>query len=203
MSLAAHDCDIREPLFEFLERSCEKCRIIEEKQTGKARADAVLVLPDSLCGIEIKSDRDTYARLAGQVKYYDLYYDYNMVAVGSTHGLHIQEHVPEWWGILTVEETAGEWDFYLLRAPKRNPNVQPEKKLDLLWRRELVHILEKNRLPRYRERSKRFVQKKILEKVPSRILWQQVSEELFERDYTTIDEEIEDYREGKTAPGRL
>lgn len=37
-----------------------KVRFLEEKVTGKARADVVMVLPDKVCGIEIKSEVDFY-----------------------------------------------------------------------------------------------------------------------------------------------
>ena len=57
------DADIREPLFNYLEQYYGKVRFLEEKVTGKARADVVMVLPDKICGIEIKSDADTYAWL--------------------------------------------------------------------------------------------------------------------------------------------
>ena len=93
-----HDRDIREPLFEFLEETYGRIRILEEKTMGKSRADIVMVTPEYLYGIEIKSDADTYARLARQVKDYDSYYDYNIVVVGSSHALHIEEHVPDYWG---------------------------------------------------------------------------------------------------------
>ena len=74
-----HDADIREPLFDYLEERIGKIRILEEKQTGRARADVVMVTERYLCGIEIKSDADTYARLKKQVIYYDRYYDRNIV----------------------------------------------------------------------------------------------------------------------------
>ena len=70
-----HDKDIREPLFDFLEEIYGKIRIIEEKTMGRSRADVVMVTPDALYGIEIKSDADTYVRLSGQLKNYDKYYD--------------------------------------------------------------------------------------------------------------------------------
>ncbi len=57
------DKDIREPLFDFLEETYGKIRILEEKTTGRARADVVMITEDKLYGIEIKSDADTYARL--------------------------------------------------------------------------------------------------------------------------------------------
>lgn len=192
--LTAHDSSIREPLFDFLEETYGKIRILEEKRTGKARADVVMVTPGALYGIEIKSDRDSYARLAGQVKNYDLYYDHNIIVAGSSHGLHVEEHVPAWWGIITVEEADGKLDFYFLRRPKRNPKVKAEYKIRILWRPELARIQEKNRLPRYRQKSKQFVQAKLIEKVPSAVLWEQMCEELFQRDYTKIEEEIAGFR---------
>ncbi len=53
------DRDIREPLFLFLEETYGKVRILEEKVTGRARADLVMITPELLYGIEIKSDADT------------------------------------------------------------------------------------------------------------------------------------------------
>jgi hypothetical protein len=147
-----------------------------------------------LYGIEIKSDADTYTRLKKQVRYYDQYYDRNVVVVGSTHAMHVSEHVPEWWGILSVEWINGLIDFYVVRKPQNNPKVLGEKKITILWRPELNRLLEQNALPAYKQKSKLFVQKKLLEKVPGDVLWPMAMEELFERDYNTIGEEIESYR---------
>lgn len=191
-----YDKDIREPLFEFLEEAYGKIRIIEEKRVGRSRADIVMVLPGCLAGIEIKSDADTYARLGRQVKDYDRYFDRNIVAVGSSHAAHVKEHVPEWWGIITVEQTGTGVDFYVMREPKDNPKRNWKRKLSLLWRPELAHIQEVSRMARYREKSKAFVIEKILLKVPGEQLSVLVSEELFERDYTKIDEIIREYKRG-------
>lgn len=189
-----YDKDIREPLFEFLEERYGKIRIIEEKQMGRSRADAVMVLPNALCGLEIKSDADTYARLSRQVRDYDRYFDYNYIVAGTKHAHHVEEHVPDWWGVITVELEEGRPDFYLLREAGENPKVDWKRKMGLLWRPELVHIQERNHLPRYRQKSKDFVIDKILLKVPKERLRGQISDELFERDYTEIEENIRAYR---------
>lgn len=189
-----YDKDIREPLFEFLEERHEKIRIIEEKQMGKSRADVVMVLPGIIAGVEIKSDADTYARLKRQVKDYNQYFDRNYIVAGSTHGMHIEEHVPDWWGIITVELIGSKVDFYLLREAKENPKVNWKKKISLLWRPELVRLQELNQMPKYKEKSKAFVIEKILTKVPQDMLAEQVSETLFERDYTAIDDIIREYK---------
>ena len=192
-----YDKDIREPLFDFLEETYGKIRIIEEKQMGRSRADVVMVMPSALCGIEITSDADTYARLSRQVRDYNQYYDYNYIVAGTSHAGHIAEHVPEWWGIITVELQDGIPDFYLLREPKENPKVNWSRKMSLLWRPELAHIQELNQLPKYKEKSKSFVIEKILLKVEKEQLKEQISGELFERDYNEIEETIRKYKKDK------
>lgn len=192
-----YDKDIRESLFDFLEERYGKTRIIEEKQVGRSRADVILVRPLDLSGIEIKSDADTYARLKRQVKDYDRYFDYNYVAVGSRHGTHIAEHVPPWWGIITIEQEEAGVDFYILREASPNPSRCLRAKLSLLWRPELAHIQKINQMPKYREKSKAFVIEKILSLVPEQLLHEQISHELFERDYTTIEESIRQYRKSR------
>ncbi len=168
--MALLDKDIREPLFQFLEQTYHKIRIIEEKNMGRSRVDD-----------------------------YDRFFDYNFAAVGSSHAGHIEEHIPDYWGIITIDEVDGKPDFYILRKPQLNPRLDPSEKIRILWRPELAHIQELNDMPAYRNRSKLFVEQKILERVPPDVLRAQLSDELFERDYTTIRERINAYR---TANGR-
>lgn len=189
-----YDGDIREPLFIFLEEEYGKVRIIEEKRVGNSRADAIMVTQDGLFGIEIKSDADTYARLASQVKDYDLYFDCNYIVAGSSHATHIAEHVPEWWGIITVDDEAGQPDFYILRRPKVNPQVNPVKKLSILWRPELAQLQALNSMAAYKNKSKLFVIEKLVEKVPQAVLKPQVSDILFERDYNSIADVIYEFK---------
>ena len=218
------DKDIREALFDYLELKYGKTRIFEEKMIGKSRADVIMVITGAIVGIEIKSDADTYTRLDSQIKDYDKYFDYNLVVVGSSHANHIEEHVPEHWGIITVDEVDGKPDFYYLRRPESNKKVKINKKLELLWRPELSIILKKFDMPGYNSQTKPFVRKKIIEwtKLPltktdiakikreakakgieadipeTRIAIKDlnniISEILFERDYEKLLSEIEEYR---------
>ncbi len=188
------DKDIREPLFCFLEEKYGKIRVLEEKRTGRARADVVMVTDSIIYGIEIKSDADTYTRLKRQVENYNLYYDRNYVVVGTSHAMHIEEHVPEWWGIITVENVDNELDFYILREPEENPLIDVHKKLTILWRPEIAHIQQLHRLYAYKNKSKEFVRDYIIESIPSEILAKEVTDELFERDYNKIFEQINEYR---------
>ena len=194
------DKDIREPLFFFLEERYGKIRILEEKNIGSSRADAVMVTEDKLYGIEIKSDADTYARLSRQVEDYDRYYDRNIVVVGSTHAHHIREHVPQHWGVITVELADGEYDFYVLREPSDNILVTYARKLEFLWRPEIAKIQKNHEMPKYERLSKSSVIEKISAwiddgKIPKDTLQLEICELLFERDYNTIFEEINKYRQ--------
>ena len=189
-----YDKDIREPLFEFLEDRYGKVRLLEEQVMGQSRADIVMVVPKALYGIEIKSDADTYARLERQVRDYNLYYDYNMVVVGTSHAAHIEEHVPEWWGIITVEQDGAKTDFSLMREAQLTHKMDWSHKIAIHWRPELAHIQELNRMAAYKQKSKRFVADKIVEKIEPEVLSEQLSEELFERDYTKIWETIQAFR---------
>ena len=195
------DKDIREPLFTFLEETYGKMRIIEEKTVGRSRADVVMVLPEALVGIEIKSDADTYVRLADQVRDYDKYFDMNYVVVGTSHGEHVPEHVPAYWGIITVEVVDDQFDFYILRKPLPNPKVKWKKKLEILWRPELAQIQEWNQMPKYKTLNKAKACDKILERVPEiipeELLRRQVSDVLFERDYSKVQEVLSEYRKGE------
>lgn len=190
-----YDKDIREPLFDFLDDLYGINRIIEEKQMGHSRADVVMVTPEAVYGVEIKSDADTYSRLKRQVRDYNQFYDYNYIVVGTSHAYHVHEHVPKWWGIITVEMVEGKPDFYVLKKPEKNPKVRWKRKLSMLWRPELAHIQQINGMPKYKQRSKDFVINKIIEKIPEEILQFQFCEELMQRDYNEIGKIILEYKE--------
>ena len=218
------DKDIREPLFDFLEERYGKVRILEEKTVGNSRADVVMVIPDKIVGIEIKSDADTYTRLESQVADYDLYFDQNIVVVGSTHAGHVAEHVPDYWGIISVEEydtgiksdTGGKpdaeglkegvsdklthkIDFYVVREMQPNPRADLLRTIRILWRPELAHIQETYSLPMYKVKSKDFVRTLIVDRLPAEIVHHEISEILFERDYAAMIEQIQEFRKAQAA----
>lgn len=195
MENGLYDRDIREPLYLFLEEKYGKIRIIEEKITGRARADAVMVTESALCGIEIKSDADTYARLPGQVREYDKYFDFNFAVVGLSHVSHIEEHLPPYWGVITAERIENGLDFYIMRRPSRNPHREMARKVSLLWRPEMENILVRTHRPSFRGYSKARVISRLKELFTEQELDRLISDALFERDYTLIGEEIERFRE--------
>jgi len=183
-----HDADIRDGLCDFIESGFGKIRFFEELTMGRSRADIVMVTEQGLYGIEIKSDADTYERLSRQIKDYDRFFDYNYVAVGTSHAVHIREHVPDHWGIITVEDDAGRLDCYEMRSPQLSPAVKLTNQLGLLWKRELAALQKENGLYKYSDRSKMYRRRYLLESVDNELLKKQMLEVLFERDYSIFEE---------------
>ncbi len=182
------DADIRPLLFDFLDERHGKVRTYEELYIGDCRADVYAVLPDRTVGFEIKSDADTYARLEKQTRFYDRYCDYCYAVVGGTH-TKIAEHIPAYWGIITVTETEGTFSLSEQRAPEKSPKVETKYKLNLMWRRELALLLLINSLPKYAQKSRKFVADHLIEKVPEETLCTQIYDLLFERDYTVFEDQ--------------
>lgn len=193
-NMQLYDQDIREPLFEYLEDHFGKTRMFEEKRIGRSRADIIMLTDECLIGLEIKSDVDTYDRLKRQVRSYNQFCDRNYIVVGKTHKKHVEEHVPKEWGILVVESDSDYAVINQQREALENLKMKREQQITLLWRPELQRLLAANALPVYKQKSKRFVQQKLLEKVEWPVLKRQMCEELFERDYTLWEEELEKYR---------
>lgn len=186
-----HDGQIREILFDYLDERYGKIRIFEEKNIKSSRADIIAVIDGSIIGMEIKSDFDSYARLATQVKNYDKYCDFNYAVVGRTHKNGVAEHIPAYWGILAVDETEVEPVIYEVRAAEKNPKMKTENKAAFLWKTEMHAILAKNGFPRYVGKSRRFVIGKMTEKIPADKLAYDITDALFERDYSILSEIFE------------
>ena len=186
MPKALADKDIREIVFTYFENNCDKLRIIEEKTIDKCRCDFFVVTPDSIVGCEIKSSRDSYVRLAQQIKAYDRFFDYNYCIVGESHKRGVFEKLPEHWGVISVTD---EGEVSLLRGPLPRKRSLLKKQLSFLWRNELANILRRNRLPRYSQKSKKFIIGRLMDKLAEDRLKAELCEELFERDYTKYDDE--------------
>jgi hypothetical protein len=181
--MVLHDIDIREPLFLYLENLQDKVRFLEEKKIGRARADIVMILPDKVCGIEIKSDADSYTRLPSQIHWYDRFFDENYTVVGSTHASHAHKHVPDYWGIISVEYYKGHFDFLAVRNATPNSNSDIRYKMSILWRKELKNMIIRNKLRGFSMPKRKMIDR-LIERVPNNELQKQISDELFERDYT-------------------
>lgn len=186
-----YDKDMREALFSFFEDSLGNIRFLEEFVMGKSRADAVMVADRELIGFELKSDRDSLARLKKQVKDYDKYYDRNYIVIGAHYQKKIEEHIPEYWGIMLVTE---ENDFIeveeLRKARNKSEHSESTKvlqhQMEFLWREELIHIVKANSLGGVTAYNKKELRKKIIDKLTFEEVKVAMLAELMEREYATI-----------------
>ena len=170
------DKDIREPLFDYLDERYGKVRTIEEKIIGKSRADVLAIVEGEIIGFEIKSDNDTYARLKRQIKDYEHFCNRCYVVVGESH-IHVSEHIPDYWGIIVVNNENVIVDRDAAQCPKvkifdqldlvdrdaaQCPKVKIFDQLDLLWRNELSNIQEKEGLPKLANKRRREIYQRLI-----------------------------------------
>ena len=176
------DKDMREPLFEYLEDRYGKVRIIEEKVIKKSRADVLAIIEGEIIGLEIKSDSDTYTRLARQVKDYDRFCDKCYVVVGESH-IHVSEHIPDYWGIIVINKE----NVIVERDADSCPKVNIMNQLNILWRNELLNIQLKEGLPKLRNSRRADIYKRLIDTAGEPPIKADICEQLFERDYTIFD----------------
>lgn len=107
--------------------------------------------------------------------------------------------MPAHWGIVSVEQQEDHVDFYIVREMQDNPYAQLLRTIRVLWRPELAHIQEKYGLPMYKQKSKDFVRTIIVDRLPVEVVHKEISDALFERDYTAMLAEIQEFRKAQAA----
>lgn len=156
--MAVYDQDIRCALIKSF-------RTIPEYQTdtiiinefdvcgGISRVD-VAVVNGQLHGYEIKSERDNLERLPSQIDSYNLVFDTMTVVVSKNHIDKIKDMVPKWWGVQYVTGTADKLTLHTKRKARPNKAVDAFRVAQLLWRDELIAILDQNTAIKHAYRSK-------------------------------------------------
>lgn len=108
---------------------------------GECRID-LAVVNGKLHGYEIKSDMDTLDRLPVQASAYNEVFDRIHLVVGERHWKKALDLVAPSWGIYVATQTKGRTILREDRPAQDNPNVVARSLARLLWRSELVTILE-------------------------------------------------------------
>jgi len=115
---------------------------------GKCRAD-IAVVNGHLIGYEIKSNNDSLRRLKDQIKSYNTVFDKISIVVGNRHINSIQNHIPRWWGVIaSIRGSRGAVNFDTIRKAQMNKSVEPISIARLLWRNEVIEILQNNKVPK-------------------------------------------------------
>lgn len=110
---------------------------------AKSRID-VAVINGCIHGYEIKSARDTLDRFTTQINIYRQTLQKLTVVAAPEHVAGIMSRAPEWCGVLAAEQgPRGGISFHLLRNAAANPEVDAVMMAHLLWRDEVIELLDK------------------------------------------------------------
>jgi hypothetical protein len=166
--MATRDVDIREalkarPLEKFWEE--QGSEIVPELGVcrGKSFVD-IAVINSKLYGYEIKSSRDTLARLPGQMKAFSAVLDQVTLVTAPSHLDEARELIPDWWGIRLAKEQGGSICFNAIRDPEENPDPDSLQIALLMWKDEILSVLEELGLDRgYRSKTKKRMAKRLVQ----------------------------------------
>ena len=122
-------------------------RIVEEMGVwaGSVRVD-IAVINGEFVGYELKSDRDTLARLPQQAELYSRLFDRVYLVVGSKHSREAKKLIPKWWGVHVATSVGSKVHLYQAREAKLNPKHDPLIIAQTLWRDEALSILTRRGL---------------------------------------------------------
>lgn len=144
------DSDIRKLLHPYLKKENKKYKdtiIVNEFDlcSGLSRID-VAVVNGVLHGYEIKSEEDTLNRLPNQINYYNKSLEKISIITNKSHLKQIKQLVPNWWGVLTVKSNGKKNIVTQLRKAKSNPQLDAESLLEILWKDELISIIDEYKI---------------------------------------------------------
>lgn len=139
------DADVRRAVRDWLAAEHDgdpDTRIVEEMGiwNGTVRVD-LAVVNGELTGFEIKSAKDTLARLPAQAALYNTVFDRVCLVAAEKHISRAAAEVPGWWGVIVARPAQQGVDLEEVRAGGINPDVDPIQVARLLWRTEALELL--------------------------------------------------------------
>ncbi len=161
------DPDIRRVLRRQLDRAFktdDTTMIVEELGLcrGTVRVD-IAVVNGFLKGYEIKSDKDTLTRLSTQAATYNRIFETMTVVVAERHLRAAEAMIPGWWGVQVAtapRDSSSSIRIDDVRSESANPGVDPTLLVQLLWRDEVLDLLDQANAS------------KSLRSKPRRVLWE-------------------------------
>jgi hypothetical protein len=154
---------------------------------GAVRVDMAL-LTAPLTGIELKSDRDTLARLPAQMKVYNQVFGRMILIIGPKHLTKALALVPDWWGIFVATMAEDEAvSLEIVRPAGDNPKLSAKAVATLLWRAETLDLLKEHGLDKgFRTKNLRVLRKRLNEGVAGDEIVAAVSRTLSKRPGTWL-----------------
>lgn len=167
-----------------------KTRIVEELgiNHGACRID-VAVINGVIHGYELKSDKDTLDRLPKQVQAYNLVVDKATLVVSKKHLFIAMHMVPDWWGITLAKTTKdNNVDLIKIRGARKNPKKNSFFIASLLWKNEVVAILNNLGITKIKHERRNSLYKKLSSTLSLDSLSFEVKEKLIFRKGWRVDQ---------------
>lgn len=108
---------------------------------GTVRVDLAFI-DKHIHGYEIKSNRDNLKRLAIQIETYSKVLDFATLVVGERYFQESINLLPEWWGVILVDQSSSKGILKEIRKGLQNPCKNPRALAELIWRDHAVTLLE-------------------------------------------------------------
>lgn len=159
------DRDIRPELCRRLRAGFPEALVLDEVGLahGDVRVDVAVLTPARFHGYEVKADADALKRLPRQVAAYSQVLDRCTLVVGPRHLDAAAPLLPWWWGILVATADG----FHLGRTALPNPSPSAHDTARLLWRDEVLALLEARDAVRgIRGKAKGALYQRLVEVVP-------------------------------------
>lgn len=160
------DAEIRKSLHNYLEirnNYIPGTIIVDEFNVckGLARVD-VAVINGVIHGYEIKSEKDTLQRLPNQIKYYNKSLEKITISINECHFEKTLKIIPDWWGIIIINN---EEKIKEIRKARLNNLIDSESILQLLWKDELIELINNHGLITKRNLTKVKLHKIIIDEL--------------------------------------
>ena len=165
------DIDIREELYKTkLRRYCEDPQtvVVDELgiEYGAYRVD-LAAINGKLYGYEIKSQTDDLTRLPKQAAAYNRVFDYVTLFVHNSHISHLNNitEINQWeiWGV-AVQSTRDKLKFQRYQRGYKNKQIDLFSVASLLWKDEIIRLLETKQVLRgYKSKNRHVLAHKLVE----------------------------------------
>lgn len=149
---------------------------------GSVRID-IAVINGEMHGFELKSARDTLARLGQQSELYNKVFDKVTLVMAEPHIKKAMPLIEDWWGVsVATMSDAGNCEISIKRCAAPNPSVDPVQLARLLWNDERRSLLAKhNLLKGHKSKTSEYLSLRLAECLPLSTLAHEVREMLKQR----------------------
>lgn len=149
---------------------------------SSARID-IAVINGKIHGFEIKSEQDTLDRLKGQMESYNKVFDTMTIITCENHIEKVKEIVPNWWGIYCAVKSKNSLSLKRQRQAKLNREVNLFALTQLLWKEELLSLLEMHGITKgIKSKSKEELRQIVVSNVKEDVLKNYVQDKLKHRE---------------------